>query len=279
VAYEQVLSRRRVVPDDDPVGVGGFVTRSGPADDVMREFTLYQAMAPRVNIARAMPLRFAPVMPSAPQQVYLRKSYEDTLLDVLQEAARTSLRDFWLYRDASGTLADFTLRFAVGQQGLNRSVSQYGIVDTLLLAPDNGNLLNPDLKRDRREELSMLFVGGQGPEEDRIFISVEDAVRAAESPYNRFEGLLDSRTDDTLDSLIQSGQQALRRELETPDFTFEIFTAAPNMVYRQHWDLGDICTVRYLDYEANYRIRQVELNVLPDGESIQAFPTEYIVSV
>src|SRR6188474_3278525 len=50
VSLEDLLKRRVIRPEDDPVNAGGFVTRAGSGDVVMRDFVLYQCITPAINL-------------------------------------------------------------------------------------------------------------------------------------------------------------------------------------------------------------------------------------
>jgi hypothetical protein len=256
---------RLIIPDDDPSGANGYSTKSGIADLVMYEFVDNQIINPTTNIARAEPVSNA-ASQNLGLPVFQRKTYQDTLLETLQQCSVLGTVDFTLTRVTSTA----TLLFTVGFVGSDLTYdNNYPSTPYLIYQPNNRNIRNPSMKRDSSEEQNVVYVGLQGIEEDRQFVPIQ--TPSSYAPFNRRETTTDAREIDDDPSYVNAIQtvayEVLRDKQPQVIFEFEIETSVS--LYNVDWRLGDRITARYLDYQEDLRINSVEISLSANNEAIK----------
>jgi hypothetical protein len=252
-----LLARRQINVDDDPVGVAGFVTRSGDAPLVMGDYVRYQCVDPQVNTFRAMPyFLIAPSELRSYFDTFQRRNTDDNLLAVLQEIANQD----------QNTWCDFTVEyehpyfvFYPRQIGTDKSETA-NYLDFLLFNPKRGNLTKPRLTWDRDEEITGCYVAGQGLTADRVFI-LFTADTSEDSPYNLIEAVTDGRSYESYSEIESAGISYLNEHRAEQKFEFELDIDGQASRYRVDWELGDIVSVGYVDYAEDHRIIQVEVTL------------------
>lgn len=263
VSLEHLLSRRRIVADNDPLsGFSNATTKQGLADVVMASFVTDQCIAPASYLSFAF--SGLSVSPTVGQGglVFERVEgiSEETLLEVLQRLAIPSGMDFRIVR---GTGASFV--FEANFIGTNRTVSNnYPSSPFLMFDPRRGNLYEPNFSIDRREERTFVFVLGQGPEYDRTVVPYTTAD-AADSPWNLIVTTANNNQAETVDEIIATGTQVLQEEGKQSEFTFQIDTST----YNQDWFLGDRVTASWDEIQQDVRITSVEITLEDNQELIR----------
>lgn len=254
---------RRIFPDDDPNGANGYSTKSGVADLVMYDYVLDQVISPAINTDRAEPITNAPSM-NLGLPIFQRKSIQNTLLSVLQEATVLGGVDFTLVRT---TGANFL--FTVGIVGRDVTyTSNYPSTPFVLYKPEFRNTKNPRFSDDYSKEVNIVYVGTQGIESDRLFTPV--SIPNVSLPFNRSESVTDAREIDdvsVLNAVNTAGYEFLRTKEEIIKFTFDIETTISR--YNIDWFLGDRLTAMYQDYMQDVRVEEVEIEISGDSENIR----------
>lgn len=253
-----LLKRRKCIVNDDPIGVGGFITRSGRADVVMSDFVRYQLIDPQTNITWKYP-NFS-VMPLGLYtffDTFQRRQDTDTLLTVLQDIANQVRAEGWIDFEVIHVSGN-AFQFQPKQIGTDKSYTN-DPENFVLFDPLRGTLKMPRLRYDRKNEVNTVLVGGQGYISERVYINVEDTDAVDDSPFNRIMDAIDARQSTTLDELTAAGDSYINENRAKILFDFELIEAASQMRYGIDWILGDIVTVGYLDYFENHRLISVTI--------------------
>lgn len=272
----QILRRRVIDPDDDPLNGGkeekgpgtgaGYSTKSGTADDVMSELVEEQA-GPTASADRQVPgLTVAPSA-SVGNNVGGRWTYQDNLLETLQSLALTSGMDFEVEREEDADLL-FTAHIIGSDKTYttNHPTGKY-----VVFAPELGNMSQPAITRDRRNEINYLYLLLRGPEEARETFE-QSLPTVNDSPFNRIEGSSDAREleeDASITEFQTQGFTFLRENASEEEFSFNVTNAAST--YHDIWDIGDSITARWPDfdnYQQDLRIIGVEVEVMSSGETV-----------
>jgi len=129
-----------------------------------------------------------------------------------------------------------------------------------------GNMANPKLEWDRREEATVVYGGGRGEDLARPVIDVADDVRRNESPLNRCEVFHSVDAETTLE-LIDGAEAKLDEGRIKRRFTFDV-VEVPSTVYGLHWGFGDVVTAVYADEQWNLHVAAVGIEVRNKRETI-----------
>lgn len=255
-----LLKRRKCIVNDDPVGVGGFITRSGAADVVMSDFVRYQTIDCQFNTDRIYPnFSLMPLGLEVFFDTFQRRQDSDTLLTVLQDIANQQQGESsqWIDFEVVHTEGN-TFRFDPKTIGTDRSYTN-DPEDFVHFSPLLGTLKMPRLRYDRKSEVNAVGVGGQGYISERVNIFVDDDNAIDDSPFNRIEDTIDARQSTTLDELTAAGESYINENRAKILFDFELVETASQMQYGESWSLGDIVTVSYRGYAENHRVQSVTI--------------------
>lgn len=263
LSLNHLLSRRVIDPDDDPLAAGGYSTKAGPADVVMRAYAREQC-GDLASADRQFPNFSVGPVGSIGNGVGKRARYEN-LFELFQELSRSSSMDFIVTR-----LTSNILRLTIAPIGSDKSKSSnYPFAPFVMLNPDRGNLANPSLVIDRKKEGNFCYALGQGQGEFRI-VSKVTGQGLGDSPYNRLEFTEDVRLAERgqAQQLLTGALDALKERQPVKEFTFEPSGQEPGNIYRQDWDVGDLVTAAWDDESLDLRVRDVELDISASGETI-----------
>lgn len=265
LSLNHLLARRVIDPDDDPLAAGGYSTKAGPADVVMRAYAREQCGDLASADRQFSNFSVGPVG-SIGSGVGRRARYEN-LFETFQDLSSSSGMDFIVTR-----LTSNVLRLTIAPIGSDKSVSSnYPFVPFVMLNPDRGNLANPSLLIDRKKEGNLCYALGQGQGEFRIVQKVT-GLGLGDSPYNRLEFTQDVRLAERgqAQQLISGALEALKERQPVREFAFETTGSKPGNVYRMDWDVGDLVTATWDDASLDLRIRDVEIDISSNGENINA---------
>lgn len=264
LSLNDLLRRRVIDPDDDPLGAGGYSTKAGAADEVLRAFAREQ-MGDLASTVRQFPNFSVDLTPGTGITVGKRARY-DVLLKVFQDLSLQGQTDFIIYR-AGGNLT----HLAIAPIGHDRTRSaNYPNGPFTQFDPLRGNLTRPSLVVDSKQEENFCYALGQGQGDTRIVVKMPgDSVY--DSPYNRIEYSEDIRQSERDNSvyLLTGARRSLRAKQVAQEFTFEPIPDAGGAVYHVDWDLGDFITATWDTISADLRITDVDIQVQPDGETIK----------
>jgi hypothetical protein len=266
-SLNHLLARRIIDPGDDPLSAGGYSTKAGPADDVLVAYAREQCGDLCLTAARVFPNLSIAASNSIGDTVGRRLRY-DNLLKVFQDVCSQSdtiLMDFQISRLYSNVLR---LNVIPIGRDLRRS-RNYPFAPFVEFNPLRGNMANPSLLFDRKEEQNYVYALAQGPGESRIVTRVTgDGV--FDSPYNRIEFTTDIRNAERGDTttVITSARTALFDKQPKKDFTFKPTGTEPGALYRSDFDVGDLVTCTFGADSFDLRVRRIEINLSADNEEI-----------
>lgn len=263
LSLNHLLSRRIIDPADDPLGAGGYSTKAGPADDVLRAFAREQC-GDLSSADRQFPNFIIDASPGNAGSVGMRARY-DNLLNVFQDLALQGKTDFRIYR---GTGSEVHL--AIAPIGRNRTRSaNYPYSPFTQFEPNRGNLFNPSLVTDAKKEQNYCYALGQGQGDSRIVAEVQGAT-VFESPFNRIEYTEDVRKSERDDSLylLTGANKSLQENQPQQEFTFQLMPDAPGAVYHIDFELGDFVTAAWGEVSSDLRVTDVEVQISKEGETI-----------
>lgn len=262
-SLDHLLKRRLIDPADDPIAAGGYSIKAGPADAVMHDLADEQ-MGSLASIERQVPGFTVGSVANIGNLTGDKFRYEN-LLDTFQDLGYRGDIDFKISR-TTGRSTVLTL----GKFGQDYTFEpNLGFTQMVLLEPQKGNLIDPNLTLDYKDEITWLYAQGQGPGNSRIVAQL-GSDRFDASPFNRIEGTEDFRNLDrsTGSDLLSAGYGALQDLRGEEDFDFDIDATLPGTVYRQDWDLYDRITVKW-QTQRNYRITEIEVRFDAGGETIR----------
>lgn len=266
-SLNHLLARRIIDPADDSGAAGGYSTKSGPADDVLISYARQQCGDLCLTAARKYPNFTIAASNSIGDTVGRRLRY-DNLLKVFQDVCNQSstiLMDFQIVR-----LTGNSLRLIVLPIGVDRRRSHnYPFAPFVEFNPLRGNLTDPSLLFDRKQEENYVYALAQGPGESRIVTRVS-GEGISDSPYNRIEFTTDIRNAERGDNttVLTSARAALFDKQPKKEFTFKPTGTEPGSVYRNDFDVGDLVTCTFGTDSFDLRIRGVEISLSPDNEEI-----------
>lgn len=263
LSLNHLLKRRLIDPDDDPTAAGGYSTKAGLSDVVMRAYAREQ-IGDLASAVRQVPNFSVGGVLGIGSPVGKRARY-DNLLSVMQELALQGNMDF-IVRRITGN----TLRLTIEPIGTDKTkTTNYPFTPFVMFNPARGNLENPSLLIDRKEEANVVYALGQGQGEFRI-TSIVQGYGVADSPYNRIEFSQDIRLAERGEpqQLLTGALNALKENQIKQEFTFEVSGSAPGATYRLDFDIGDLVTAAWEDTSIDLRIRDVEISLSQSGEKM-----------
>lgn len=268
LSLNHLLARRIVDPADDSGALAGYSTKTGPADDILVEYARQQCADLCLTPVRVFP-NFSVAASSSVGASAGRRLRYDNLLDVFQDVCNQStltLMDFRIIH-----LTGALLRLNVAPIGVNRTRSHnYPFAPFVEFNPLRGNLSNPSLLFDRKQEQNYVYALAQGPGETRIVTRVSGAG-TGDSPYNRIEFTTDIRNAERGDNttILTSARAALYDKQAHKEFTFRPTGTEPGATYREDFDLGDLVTCTFGEDSFDLRIRGIDITLSPDDETIE----------
>lgn len=157
-------------------------------------------------------------------------------------------------------------RWYDGQLGTDRT-------NEVVFSMRRGNMANPELRRNRRNEATVAIVGGIGGE------SARDVVSRTGPNYN---SLFNARTVfvqasqfSTTDGLNAAGDARLEELRARDSLTFRVIQTPAN-AYGEHFFLGDLVTARFYDFNRAQKIEQIEVVVEPNAKQIERIAIETV---
>lgn len=263
LSLNHLIARRIIDPDDDPAAASGFSTKAGAADAVLEAYAREQ-MGDLASAARRFPNLTISIATGAGRSVGARERLS-SLLEVFQTLAKRGEVDFVIER-VTGT----ALRLTIATIGADKTKTRnYPTQTFVMFNPLRGNLSNPSIEIDRREEGTFVYALGQGQGEARKVLKVAgDGV--SDSPYNRIEFVADSRNIERADALglLTFARSALLERAPKREFAFTAGGQEPGATYHLDWELGDKITAAWDGEELDLRITEVELAISEAGEAI-----------
>ena len=262
-----LLGTREINPADDSVQPnGGYVTKAGPADTVLRALIREQAGDLASN-QRQIPGLAVSAVGGLGIPIGKRVRFEN-LLEVCQDIAAGSKMDFRIERGTG-----FSFDVIIAQEGTdksyttNRTTGRYTIFGV-----SRGNLDRPSYKIDESEEINYLYVQGPGEGANRTLLEVPNSFRVNISPLNRREKSYDARVSDVGESgaiqrLTEAREELVKRGPKI-EFRLKLPANLGGITYHEDWELGDTVTVVWDDQQDDIRLIGIEFTLGVRGEDI-----------
>lgn len=271
VSLNHLMKRRIVDPADDPLATGGYSTKAGAADTVIRGYCLEQ-MGASASALRQIPGLSVAVVAGTGLPVGARLRFEN-LFEQMQDLAFRGNTDFIITRTGTNLMT-----LTIAPIGADKTQStNYPWNSWVGFDPKRGNMQRPSFSIDRSDELNFVYALGQGQGAQRTLLMLQGNT-VPDSPYNRIEFTNDVRNIDKADptGMLTGARVALYDNLPKYDFNFEPIGIEPGGVYRQDWDIGDRVTATWDAYSQNLRFTEVEIGVSgQSGESIKVTSLKY----
>lgn len=262
-SLNELLKRAEVNPDDDSVQPnGGFVTKSGDVVQVIRAY-VRENIGDLASAPRRRPRFSVPNQPNAGRNVGANLRFEN-LWDEMKKLAVAGNIELNVVHDGSGNLA-----LELARIGTDRSVTSNTVPPYLVFSPQRGNLFNPRLLIDRKNEKNFYYVLGEGDGANRPVIPVVSTA-ANDTIYSRREGTVDARDANRGDTIAMqtAGLQALADNRALIEFTFDIMPNVSGSIYRQDWFFGDTATFIWDSLQYDRRITEMEVTLDESGENM-----------
>lgn len=251
VGYSDLILRRIVVPE---VGEE-YSAKSGPAETIMKEFVLEQAITP-VDSDRILPGLANETNVGRGETAEYSARYTN-LMTVIQRCAEQGQVDFGVVGgDTTGEFF-FSVRdlWGTDRRVGNADGNPPTIFDLFL-----NNMEIPIFSKSGGDEKNTVYVGGEGIAANRTILEMELTDDTAVSPWNRREAFVDARNQPTIDGLTTSGQAYLNENRYIEKFTFNLRQTLGTRWIRD-WELGDLITARYFDEEFEKKIVEVSVTI------------------
>lgn len=261
---EHLMSRRLIDPADDVNQPnGGYVTKAGPLDTILREL-LRENMADLASDARQFPnVVIADVSGTGdPRGFRLRYDKLDTTVYDLLESGNIDLH---VVRTTGNTL-----EFRLERIGTDRAYdSAQPLKPVTLFSPERGNLLNPSYLEAWDESITFVYIGGAGDGATRTILKLGNNLEIVKSPYGRRESFRDMKSSDTaITNLYTEAITVLQRNRISEQFEYDLVGQRGGSTYRVDYFIGDYVTIKWGEVFQRVRITQIEFNLNPNGETM-----------
>lgn len=197
-------------------------------------------------------------------KAFSRKNVFDVLNDVCNVSAEQGTP---LYYDlvpeflASGALG-FVFQTWINQPGKDRTASSN---QPALFGSTWGNLYTPQLQYDDTNEITYIYCGGQGQEDQREIVTASDTARMGDSPWNRREGFADARNEKTTAALTDKARSELYDKRGKLKFSGKLLDT-PSSRYGIDWQFGDRVTAEYMGLQFDGLVQSIKYTVDSDGD-------------
>lgn len=191
------------------------------------------------------------------------------VLTVLQELAEASIQlgepcffDVIETFARAGGGSQLQFRTYVGQRGSDRGRDSG---DALVFSDVRGNFESPSLVDDYSEEITDVYAGGQGLEEDREVVHRGDDERGTIGPFARRERFLQATMADSTSALTdeaRSGLNAGRPRLDLEGRAIDTDAVR----YGRDWGLGDKIVIAAYGVERDAWVDGVQVTVSGNGQ-------------
>lgn len=261
-----LLGGRIIYPDDDPLVAGGYSTKDGAADDVIRAYVREQA-GDLASANRQIPDFTVAATGSIGKLIGRRLRYEN-LWKIVDEIAKAGQVDFWFDRLEDGTGA---IEMSVGRLGTDKTYkTTTPLPPYTILSPDRGNLSDPSIYIDKSNEETTMYVLSEGENTNRRLIIVESGTQNA-TIYSRREAKLESRQNDrnSVTDLITNALAQIEKQSIKEEFSFDIVQGAGGAEYGVDLFLGDKITIVWDSIRKDVRVSKIVVDINAGAESIK----------
>ena len=143
----------------------------------------------------------------------------------------------------------------------------------MVFSADRNNIVNPVHEVIRTEEVTAIFVAGEGIGAAReIVLRTNIAGHENDSPWNWIEAFEEGSKETSIAALNAFGDAFLVEHGRKLTITIEA-SPAEILSYGQRWNLGDMCTVDYKGETWDTRIVEVKEILEPESRLVTIQPT------
>ena len=194
------------------------------------------------------------------------------VLEILQELAKRSAQAgtdlYFRLAPAWSTAGSITFQFQVVKDwlGANRVLEGAPVV----FGEERGNLANAVLENNYSDEITYVYGGGQGEEDNRYIYGLADTARMGSSVWGRRESWIDARnckTDAEVQSQVKAALEDGRPKMKFSGTLLESDTTR----YGLDWSFGDYVSCAYIGKYFDGMVQAVQISVDEAGnEKIDA---------
>lgn len=185
---------------------------------------------------------------------------DGALADVAEASALAGTRLYWhiAWLENDGK---YEYQVKQGQPGADKTSS-------VQLDSAAGDVQNAVLIRDYSEQLTHVYIGGQGIGAARTVVEVDAPERLGSSPFGRVEGWADRRQYTSSTGMADEGRAELWDKRARILFSGTVNAGA--WEYSRYWDFGDLVRVLHAGQMLTCMINSVRIHLADGAETITA---------
>jgi hypothetical protein len=240
--FTSLLSWREVVPEDE------YQIEEGPAETVLKSYVWRNFLGDRAFT------NFNIEATSGAGGLITKNIRYNLVSSTVEAAAEEGGIDFGVVgSDPPGT---FTLE-ARELWGTDR---QDSVVFDLRL----GNMTNPILSTNTKDEVNVVYVAADGVGEERIIYVLEDMALLVSSPWGRKEGYTSVRDATTIQAYRTAGLNYLADNTAEERLTFNV-RQTDGCQWLEHYFLGDLVSAYYAGRQFVKKFVEIGVVVTTEG--------------
>ena len=139
----------------------------------------------------------------------------------------------------------------------------------MVLSEANENFIVSSVGFDASEEVTYMYAGGQGTEEQRYIGTATDTARVGLTPYNLREAFYSAAMEKTQAGVDDAAEQELSKRRARRVFAGTV-QERNNFRYGIEWDFGDTLRAEHMGMTYDVMVRKVLIDITDRGESITA---------
>lgn len=261
------LAQRRIIAYYAGDEEGQMTAR---ADDMCRDLVLAN-LGSEGTAARQINSAYLSVAPARSAGGTATHSFSwrnllETMQDIAEAAEGAGTAVYWHFADATPSKWEF--RTYTGQPGIDHTYPSGQ--NPVLLGLEYGNLAEPRVEEDYSDEVTYVYGGGEGEDDDRLIMTAEDTARSGRSPFGRMEAFEDARSEEEDEGVTAAAQRRLKEGQPKLRFTARVVDS-PGCRYGLHWRWGDRLTALYEGATYAALVRAVRVAVDGQGkEQVEA---------
>lgn len=264
------LLRRRIVAY---AAGSAYANKSNQADDMMRDIVRENLGANATDTARDLTAYGLTVeadlsLGASVDKAFSRAKVLDTLRDIADASAQAGTDLYFTLAPSWSSSGYLQLLFRVRSNWLG--ADRVNVGSPVVFGQEWGNLSSPELVYDYGDELTYVYAGGQGEEDNRYVYGVEDTTRSGKSVWNRREGWVDARTCTSEAEVQSRAKSALEDGKPTMRFS-GILLDGENTRYGLEWEFGDWVSCSFAGAQFDGMVKATAISVDGQGnETIEA---------
>lgn len=196
----------------------------------------------------------------------LTRSGGGALPKVVEMAAKLGTPLYFDVVPSVVTPTEISFRFvtAVNQPGRDLTTGK----DSVIFSLERGNLANPSLDYDYRDEVNYVYAGGKGEEDQREIQQAYDDERYNISRWNRCEDFKDARNQSATNAVLEAAREEVERGQGQVSFKADLLST-PGSTLGRDWGWGDKVVVKYQRQEIESVITSVVLLASKGEETVK----------